>query len=126
MFSRRILALAAAGLLSSLGACSFEHIAVVDYDSTIPTLDSGGSSYAVRGYVHAEAWTPAFFYVFPLMPSQDLEKAKHMAVEKARSIGADRIADIQVHVESHMPFFWIAGWTEHHISATAVSSNSGM
>jgi len=121
MFSRRTFALAAAVLFSSLGGCSFEHVAVVDYDSTVETIDSGGHTYAVQGYVHAEAWTPAFFYVFPLMPSQNLEKAKAMAVAKARTIGADRIADIKVHVESHMPFLWIAGWTEHHVSATAVT-----
>lgn len=117
----RSLVIAALGLLLGTTGCSFEHVAGVDYDTMADTVQVDGKAWQVEGYVHAEAWTPAFFYVFPIMPGQNAEKARAMAVAKARSMGAEEIADVHLYVETHMPFLWIAGWTEAHVSATAVS-----
>lgn len=104
-------------LVSGLGACSFEHAVAVDYEQMITKTDGG----EVRGIIHAETWSPAFFYVLPILPYQSPERAKELAVEKAKAMGADAITDVRLHVETHMPFFFLAGWTENHISATAVS-----
>ncbi|MBI4879808.1 MAG: hypothetical protein HY812_09145 [Planctomycetes bacterium] len=113
-----VAALLGAGL--ALGGCGFEHAFSVDYDNMISEAGSGGGPYQIKGFVHSEAWTPAFLYVFPLLPSQSPERARELAVEKAKSLGADSITDVQLHVETHMPFLWVAGWTECHVSATAV------
>lgn len=119
---RRSWTLCAVLALGSLTAgCSFEHAAGVEFDSMIAEgRTDDGRGYRIRGFVHSEAWTPAFLYVFPMLPSKSSERAKDLALARAREIGADAITDVRLHVETHMPFLWIAGWMEHHISATAV------
>ncbi|MFG0316354.1 MAG: hypothetical protein ACF8XB_03715 [Planctomycetota bacterium JB042] len=108
-----------AGLLlvaATLGACSFEHAIGVDYEETITKRDG----HEVAGFVHAETWTPAFLYVLPLLPRQSPERAQELAIAKAKAMGADGVTDVRLHVETHMPFLFLAGWTENHVSATAV------
>jgi len=118
---RRLLLLLVCGA-AAIGGCSFDHVVSVEFDDMISEHRSGsGRSYQIQGFVHAEAWTPAFLYVFPLLPGQSPERAKELAIYKAKSIGADAVTDVQLHVETHMPFFWLAGWKECHVSATAVS-----
>lgn len=107
-------------LALSFTGCSFKHTIGLDYDNMISTLP-GDKNLEVSGYVHSEAWTPAFLYVFPVLPDQNSQRARDLAVEAARSLGADAITNVELHVETHMPFFWIAGWTEHHVTATAVN-----
>ena len=97
--NRGLISVAAAFLLSVTG-CSFEHVAGTDDDTMTDTVMVDGELWEVHGYVHAEAWTPAFFYVFPLMPGQDAEEARRMAVEKARAMGAEEITDVRLHVET--------------------------
>lgn len=109
----RVAALVLAG---SFGGCSFEHSAGVDYEEMV-TKQAG---HEVTGVVHAETWTPMFFYVLPLLPRQSPERAQELAIQKAKSMGADAVTDVRLHVETHMPFFFLAGWTENHVSATAV------
>ncbi|MFH0944272.1 MAG: hypothetical protein V2A76_03660 [Planctomycetota bacterium] len=107
----------------ALGGCSFEDAAAVDYDDMLSEgTSASGRPYQIQGFVHAETWTPAFLYVFPLLPSQSAERAKDLAISKAKSMGADAVTDVRVHVEVHMLFFWIAGWRECHVSATAVTN----
>ena len=118
---RGLFSAAAALMLTVTSGCSFEHVSGTDDDTMVDTVMVDGELWEVHGYVHAEAWTPAFFYVFPLMPGQDAEEARQMAVAKARAMGAEEITDVRLHVETHMPLLWIAGWTEAHVSATAVS-----
>ena len=112
-FCSALIALAAATT-----GCSFEHAAAVDYDHMPKTKDG----YSIVGYVHAETWTPAVFYVFPILPFQDADKATGLALAKAQNkFNADGIMDIQVHTDTHMWLFPF-GWVENHVSATAISS----
>lgn len=107
----------------AVGGCSFDDAAAVDYEDMISVgSTAAGRSYQIHGFVHAETWTPAFLYVFPLLPGQSAERAKDMAISKAKSMGADAVTDVRIHVETHMPFLWLAGWRECHVSATAVSN----
>ncbi len=110
--------LLAVGIVGAASGCSFDHTVRADPSRTVRAAAGG----EVRGYVHVETWTPAFLYVFPLLPYQSPARAQERALEQAKSIGADAITDVRHHVETHMPFFWIAGWTENHVSATAVST----
>lgn len=107
-------------LLASLATgCSFEHAASVDYDH-MPKQQDG---FTIVGYVHAETWTPALFYVFPILPFQNAEKARRLSLAKAQqALGADGIMDVRIHTETHMPYFFILGWVENHVSATAIST----
>lgn len=93
------------------GACAFEHGFQAD-PATSPS--------DVRGYVHAEVWTPAFLYLFPLFPDNDERRALELAERKAVELGGDGLRDVRIHTETHMPFFWVAGWIEHHVSGAAV------
>lgn len=109
------------GLLST--GCSFEHAASVDYDH-MPKQKDG---YDIVGYVHAETWTPTVFYVFPILPRQNAEKARQLALAKAQdAFGADGIMDLTIHTETHSAWWWlwIFGWVENHASATAVRGGS--
>lgn len=117
---RRSLMLAASLAAGAvLGGCTFEHGVLVDHEDMI-TTGADGRAHEIVGHVHAETWTPAFLYVFPLLPSRSPERAQEVAIEHAKSMGADGVTDVRMHVETHMPFFWVAGWTENHVSATAV------
>ena len=107
---------------AALSGCSFEHAVAVEFDHMVSDHKAGsGRPYQIQGFVHAEAWTPAFLYVFPLLPSQSSERAKELAISTAQSMGADAVTDVRLHVETHMPFLWLAGWKECHVSATAIS-----
>lgn len=118
-FARSRSLLLAAGLALSAVGCTFEHAAQVDPDFMLTTHPSGAQ---IKGYVHAECWTPTLFYVFPIMPGQSAEKAKRIAFEKAKTMGANGIGDVRVDVQSHTWFFFIFCWTESHVSATALSN----
>ena len=104
------------GLMLGAGGCSFEHALAVDYERMVGDVD-GQEAVAI---VHAETWTPAFLYVLPVLPYQSPERAKELAIEKAKSLGADAITDVRLTVETRMPFLFLAGWTENHVTATAV------
>jgi len=109
--------LGSVGVMLTSTGCSFEHALAVDYEQMVTETDG----HQVTAIIHAETWTPAFLYVLPVLPYQSAERAKELAIEKAKSLGADAITDVQLTVETHMPFFFIAGWTENHVSATAVT-----
>ena len=109
-----------ASLVGFTSGCSFVHMVPADPNHTVRSDDGD----VIRGYVHVETWTPAFLYVFPLLPHQSPERAQDLATDEATEMGADAIIDVRHHVETHMPFFWLAGWTENHVSATAVSTGS--
>ncbi len=103
---------------AALAGCSFEHAAAVDYDHMVKVKDG----YTIVGYVHAETWTPAVFYVFPILPFQNADKASSMALAKAQNaFNADGLMDLQIHTDTHMWFFPF-GWVENHVSATAIAN----
>ncbi len=109
--------------LAGLSGCTLEHWTTVDFPSVATDAMAGGRHFEPKGYVHAEAWTPAFFYVFPLMPSMNAQTAQENALAVARNVlGADTLTDVKVEVDTHMWFFWIMGWREAHVSATAIST----
>jgi hypothetical protein len=120
MMLRKISLVSSLLLATLTTGCSFEHAAAVDYER-MPRETAQG--HQIVGYVHAETWTPAVLYVFPILPFQSAEKARRLAVEKAeQAFGADGIADVRIHTESRMPYFFILGWIENHCSATAISA----
>jgi hypothetical protein len=107
-------------LATFASGCSFEHFAAVDYEHMPQKIDG----YDVVGFVHAETWTPAVFWVFPLLPGQNAEKAKRMALAKAQSMGADGVTDVRLYTETHSNWWllYFVGWVENHITATAIKN----
>jgi len=72
------------------------------------------------GVVHAEAWTPGLIYIISLSPGTCLDSAQEALINEARSRGANAIIGVRCHVETHMPYLWLAGWFEYHLSGVAV------
>ena len=70
--------------------------------------------------VHAEAWTPGLFYLVSLSPGTCLDSAQEALINEARAQGANGIIGVRCHVETHMPYLWVAGWFEYHLSGVAV------
>ena len=99
--------------------CTFTHYTELRKDFYI-TSGTPDLNYEKVGVIHAEAWTPGFIYILPLSPSTSLDSAQEALINEARSRGANAIIGVRCHVETHMPYLWLAGWFEYHLSGVAV------
>jgi hypothetical protein len=99
--------------------CTFTHYSALRKDFYItpgtPDLD-----YEKIGVVHAEAWTPGLVYLISLSPKTCLDSAQEALINEARNRGANAVIGVRCHVETHMPYLWLAGWFEYHLSGVAV------
>jgi len=107
-----MLALAGAG-------CTLTHYTPLRKDFYI-TPGTPDLNYEKVGVVHAEAWTPGLFYVISFSPSTCLDSAQEALIDEARKRGANALIGVRCYVETHMPYLFIAGWMEYHLSGVAV------
>jgi hypothetical protein len=109
-----------AALLVMLGAgCTLTHYTPLRKDFYM-TAGMPDSQYERVGVVHAEAWTPGLVYLVPLSPGTSLVSAQEALINEARAQGANGIVGLRCYVETHMPYLWLAGWMEYHLSGIAV------
>jgi hypothetical protein len=99
--------------------CTLTHYVPLRKDFYV-TPGAPDYDYEKIGIVHAEAWTPGFFYLISLSPGTSLESAQEALINEARNRGANAIIGLRCHVETHMPYLFIAGWFEYHLSGVAV------
>ena len=115
---RKLILLLALVALASTG-CTLTHYVPLRKDFYI-TPGTPDLNYERIGVVHAESWTPGFFYYISLSPSTSLESAQNALVDEARKRGANALIGLRCHVETHMPYLFVAGWFEYHLSGVAV------
>jgi hypothetical protein len=107
-------------VLGAVGSgCTLTHYVPLRRDFYI-TPGTPDYEYEKIGIVHAEAWTPGFFYLVSLSPGTSLESAQEALINEARNRGANAIIGVRCHVETHMPYLFVAGWFEYHLSGVAV------
>ncbi len=99
--------------------CTFTHFTALRRDFYI-TPGTPDLKYEKVGVIHAEAWTPGLIYLIPFSPSTSLDSAQNALIDEARRRGANAVIGVRCHVETHMPYLWLAGWFEYHLSGVAV------
>lgn len=99
--------------------CTFTHYTAMRKDFYI-TPGTPDLEFEKIGVVHAEAWTPGLIYLISFSPGTCLDSAQEALINEARSRGANALIGVRCHVETHMPYLWLAGWFEYHLSGVAV------
>ena len=112
MFLLALLALTGTG-------CTLTHYSPLRKDFYV-TPGTPDYNYEKVGVVHAEAWTPGLVYSISFSPATCLDSAQEALINEARKRGANAIIGVRCHVETHMPYLWLAGWFEYHLSGVAV------
>jgi hypothetical protein len=115
--------LAVLALLAAAG-CTHTHFVPLRKDFYM-SAGSPDFEYEKIGVVHAEAWTPGFIYCLPVSPGTSLESARDALVEEARAKGANGLIGLRCHVETRMPYLFLVGWFEYHLSGVAVKFKDG-